>query len=99
MGGFSAMPCRILAPPFVLSVTTARGAVIEKERQMSRLRRNRFGAQDRVEQAGEPSVQVFAPELSQLAGPFSLLPDDPGFPEDTEVMSLGGLGDPELDRA
>ena len=65
---------------------------------MSRLRRNRFRAEDRVDQARELGVEVLAPELRQLAGPLSLLPDDPGFPEDPEMMGHRRLGDPELDR-
>jgi hypothetical protein len=61
--------------------------------------RHGIGAENRVDQAREPGVEVLAPELGQFAGPFSLLPDDPGFPENPEMMRHGRLGDAELDRS
>src|SRR5262245_40749082 len=99
MGDASAIDCRFSRAPFGQLLRAAKGAADNKELGMRRLRRDRLGAEDRREQAREPGVEVLAPELGQLAGPLSLLPDDPGFPEDPEMMSHGRLGDPELDRS
>src|SRR5215475_12082866 len=99
MGDASAIACRFWRAPFVQRLRAAKGAADNKELWMRRLRRNRLGAEDRREQAREPGVEVLAPELRQLAGPLSLLPDDPGFPEDPEMMGHGRLGDAELDRS
>src|ERR1700754_4515720 len=91
--------CRIWRGAFVDLLRAAKGATVKKELQMSRLSRNGLGAEDRIDQAWEACVEILASEFGQLAGPLALLADDPGLPQDAEVMGHRRLGDAQLDRA
>jgi hypothetical protein len=55
-------------------------------------------AENRVEQAGEASVEILATKLGELRGPLALLADHAGLPQDAVVVGHRRLGDPELDR-